>query len=231
MLEKLIQFDKKITVRLNRYKNRSITFIIKFFAFFGQKSVWLGVLVFYLLIWYDPYIFTLLGGSLFAGIYIIVPLKYLIKRKRPFQQLEEIIFLDIPQLSSSFPSWHCYNVTSMCCAIFILTNSWILVPILVIFSFLVCYSRIYLGSHYFFDVIFGIILGFIGFLISTLTSELWFILITYFESLSPFPIVRRDWVTAIFTQWLYLLLIILIYLVIFLNALYSIRLKGRKKKE
>jgi len=231
MFEKIVQFDKKITIRLNRYKNKSITFIIKFFAFFGQEPVWLGVLVFYLFIWYDPYVLIILGGNLLAGTYIILPLKNLIRRKRPFQQLEEIVFLDIPQLSSSFPSWHCYNVTSMCCAILTFTKSWIIVPILVIFSFLVCYSRIYLGSHYFFDVIFGIILGFIGFLISTLTSELWVILITYFENLSPFPIVRNDWVTAIFTQWWYLLSIILIYFVIFLIAFYSIKLKGRKKRE
>lgn len=229
MFEKIILFDKEITLRLNSFKNNYLTPIIKFFAFFGQEPVWLGILAFFLFIWYDPNIFLVLGGNLLAGIYLVVPLKYIIKRKRPFQQIDGIIFLDRPQISPSFPSWHCYNIISMSCAIIFLLNLWILIPFLVIISFLVCFSRIYLGSHYFIDVIFGIVLGFLGFLISISTAPLWLILVLIIESLIIFPIAHQDWVTAIFTQWWYLLLVILVYSIIFINTFYSLKLKGRKK--
>ncbi len=230
MLEKLLEFDKRITVRLNRYKNKLLTPIIKFFAFFGQEPFWFAIIAYFVFIWYDPTAFVILGGTFLAGLYIVVPLKYIVKRERPFQKIDEIIFLDVPQLSKSFPSWHSYNIISLSCATLYYSQNWLLFPILALFSLMVCYSRIYLGSHYFLDVICGIIFGFVGFTINILTTQLWLSLIYAIEGFYIYPVIHQYWVTVIFTQWWYLLLVISVYCVIFMNAYYSLVIKRKKKK-
>lgn len=231
MLENIVDFDKRITLRLNRYKNEKLTPIIKFFAFFGQEPFWFLIIAFYVFIWYDPNGFVMFGGSFLAGMFLVVPTKFIINRKRPFQQLDEIIFLDVPQLSASFPSWHAYNIVVMSCASLYFWQSIILAPVLIMFVFMVCFSRIYLGSHYFLDVITGFLLGFIGFIINIASMPFWLSVITHFEQFSPWPVIHQYWVTMIITQWWYLILVILVYFGIFLNAYYSVVIKAKKKSK
>jgi len=85
-------------------------------------------------------------------------IKIIIDRERPFQ-----VYDSIEKLSSggspSFPSGHTFEAFAMATAVFLLFSSRkIRIPI-IIWAFLVGYSRMALGVHYPTDVLAGMVLG------------------------------------------------------------------------
>ena len=83
--------------------------------------------------------------------------KYLFNRARPFISDTEIAPLIKTPSSSSFPSGH--SATAAAGALTLSFVYPIFTPFLLLAGFLVALSRVYLGVHYPFDVLAGILIG------------------------------------------------------------------------
>lgn len=86
-------------------------------------------------------------------------LKEFFARPRPYNFLENVNLLAVAKQSFSFPSSHAVNLSV---AVFLLSKKFEKLKILLfVLLALVCFSRIYIGVHYFLDVFCGVVLGFI----------------------------------------------------------------------
>ena len=113
---------------------------------------------------------VLLGTGMFENLGLAFILKISIKRKRPYDELENVRMLG-KHRDPSFPSNHTQNlmVFSMILLISYGFEFWIFGVIFFIMTFLVGYSRAHLGVHYPTDVIAGFFLGlYIGILLAIL---------------------------------------------------------------
>ena len=228
------QWDLKIILKYNGAGGKSITFILKIFSFFGRETLWLCLIAFYLLIWYDPFLLSYISATFLTGVILILAIKQAVKRERPFERLEmdKIIVFGRKPTSRSFPSWHSYNVVSngLLLGLFFL-NSPIITILFLIGAIIVSFSRIQLGVHYPTDVIFGGIFGVVGFLIALyLIGPLMFNLLSYLEQVSIYKIQYQQLNSMLVNSIGYLLLTLSIFFIIFLLALIK-TIKDFVKKE
>jgi membrane-associated phospholipid phosphatase len=180
------------------------------------------LIVFYLLIWYDPILFSYIGSTFLAGLILVVPIKKIINRVRPFEILNDIAVLERKPSSRSFPSWHVYNVVAQALMFIYLFNNLIILMVALICSIIVAVSRIQLGVHYPSDVIAGVILGVLGFLLSLLViSPLSFTILKYFEGLITIPIQYQTLNNLLFENVWYSLLCAGFIILIFILANYK----------
>lgn len=228
------QWDQKIILKYNGLGGKVTTFILKVFSFFGRETLWLCLIAFYLLIWYDPFLLSYISATFLTGVILILAIKQAVKRERPFERIEmdKIIVFGRKPTSRSFPSWHSYNVVSngLLIGLFFL-NSPIMTILFLIGAFIVSFSRIQLGVHYPTDVIFGGIFGVVGFLIALyLIGPLMFNLLSYLEQVSIYQIQYRQLNSMLVNSIGYLLLTLSIFFIIFLLALIK-TIKDFVKKE
>ena len=79
---------------------------------------------------------------------------------RPFTVLENVRQLTIPTEPNSFPSGHTSSTFSVVSVlVWTLRENKVVVCLLVLFAFLLAFSRIYVGVHYPFDVLVGAVVG------------------------------------------------------------------------
>ncbi len=228
------QWDQKIILKYNGLGGKFTTFILKVFSFFGRETLWLCLMAFYLLIWYDPFLLSFFSATFLTGVMLILAIKQAVKRDRPFERHEmiKIIVFGRKPTSRSFPSWHSYNVVSngLLIGLFFL-NSPIITILFLIGAIIVSFSRIQLGVHYPTDVIFGGIFGGVGFLITLyLIGPLMFNLLSYLEQVSIYQIQYRQLNSMLVNSIGYLLLTLSIFFIIFLLALIK-TIKDFVKKE
>jgi len=163
LINKIINWDNRLILKYNGFGGKVITNLLKGASFFGRETPWLILSFLFLFIWYDPDYFSYISGAFIIGVIFIAPTKKIINRDRPFEKLKEIKLLENKPTSGSFPSWHVYNVTVQGLIFGFLLNSLTFMLLSLIFTFIVAFSRIQLGAHFPSDVIFGFILGIIGF--------------------------------------------------------------------
>lgn len=158
--DSIMAFDNKFIKSINAFRSDSMTSIFKIITVFGDFYIPFIILVCILLFIKNKWIFTLqVGGYSIAGIITYLS-KVLIKRPRPVSAL-----IEIPS-SYSFPSGHTLtSILFYVLLVYLLTynckkevrrSSIILISI---FTFLIAFSRPYLGVHYLSDIIGGIILS------------------------------------------------------------------------
>jgi len=186
LLKKVDTWDKNVIVKWNGYGGKLLAFFLRIISFLGRETIWLIIMVFYLLIWYDPILFSYIGATYLVGVIIIVPSKNFVNRARPFESLREIKVLEREPSSQSFPSWHIYNVVSQGLMFIYLFNNLPTLIATIICSIIVAISRIQLGVHYPSDVIVGGLFGVLGFFLALwIIAPISYLILTFIESLIP----------------------------------------------
>lgn len=157
-----VEIDSSVYYTISKLINNKLTILFKFFSFLVSKEM----LIVYLLIILGYSIIKKKSGGLAYFFIIIVnvffnqTLKLIIRRPRP--SINPIVI----ENSYSFPSGHTMSIlTIVGLILYLIWNKTklkifkkiIISIILLIVSILVMISRIYLGVHYFSDIIGGII--------------------------------------------------------------------------
>ncbi len=222
LIEKIDSWDKKIIIKWNGYGGKLLAFFLRIISFLGRETIWLILIVFFLLIWYDPILFSYIGSTFLAGLIIIVPSKNFVKRTRPFDSLNQIRVLERKPSSQSFPSWHVYNVVSQGLMFIYLFNNLIIIVVAIVCSIIVAISRIQLGVHYPSDVIAGGLFGILGFLIALyVIAPISYTILNFFESFITIPIEYQKLNSLLFQNFWYSALCSGLIIIIFIIANYK----------
>lgn len=160
--QEVIEFDEAISSFIYNSHSNLIDHFMIVLSTYGREVVWLAVIVF-------MSIFTGWKGKKIAIIMvisflIIMPLntlfKYFFERPRPSIQVQELGIL--PKNDFAYPSGHASIVSGGAAILLILfrkEKELLFSLILAAEAALVCISRIYVGDHFLFDVVGGILLG------------------------------------------------------------------------
>ncbi|MHA2430963.1 MAG: phosphatase PAP2 family protein [Promethearchaeota archaeon] len=230
LLHRIDEWDQKVISKYNGIGGKFITYCFKIVSFLGRETIWLILMVYYLFIWYDPYLLAHICITFLIGVVLIAPIKKLFKRSRPFETLENLNVFEREPTSRSFPSWHVYNITSQGLLFGYIFNSLIFTVLFLILSIIVGFSRIQLGVHYPSDVIAGFFIGIIGFFLSVfLFSPLFLELIMFFEQLINYEIQYYQINSRLLEKIWYLILCIGIFSLILLISSHKM-LKDLYKK-
>jgi undecaprenyl-diphosphatase len=222
LIDKIDSWDKKIIIKWNGYGGKLLAFFLRIISFLGRETIWLILIVFYLLIWYDPILFSYIGSTFLAGLILIVPSKKFVSRTRPFESLNQIRVLERKPSSQSFPSWHVYNVVSQGLMFIYLFNNLIVIIVAIVCSIIVAISRIQLGVHYPSDVIAGGLFGILGFFIALyIIAPIAYIILNFFESFITIPIEYQKLNSLLFQNIWYSALCSGLIIVIFIIANYK----------
>lgn len=170
-LDLLSNIDESVYKFITSNMNDTTTNIYKVITFFGSTIFMVGLcvllLVLFIIIKKNIYGYIISGTLIFSTIMNNV-IKVIIRRERP-------IYMIVRETTFSFPSGHTMASVSMYGILIYLINKSnmnkklkiILSIILGMIPFMVATSRIYLGAHYFSDILGAIMLATIVLLIST----------------------------------------------------------------
>lgn len=170
-LDLLSNIDESVYKFITSNMNDTTTNIYKVITFFGSTIFMVGLcvllLVLFIILKKNIYGYIISGTLIFSTIMNNV-IKVIIRRERP-------IYMIVRETTFSFPSGHTMASVSMYGILIYLINKSnmnkklkiILSIILGMIPFMVATSRIYLGAHYFSDILGAIMLATIVLLIST----------------------------------------------------------------
>ena len=158
----VIKLDEVITSLFYNAHSGIIDDFMILLSMYGREIVWSAVIV--ILGIFAGWKGKKVALIIFISILIIMPLNTLLKnffeRLRPVIEIREI---NVPlKTDFAYPSGHASIVRSGALRLVIFyrkEKDLIFSSLLIIEAALVCFSRIYVGDHYFFDVIGGALLG------------------------------------------------------------------------
>lgn len=97
--------------------------------------------------------------SLLVADLIVLILKHIVAEPRPFVTLDNVRLLVVENDPYSFPSGHSSSTFAVLSTLIFKFRNKLLTVVLLFFALLMGFSRIYVGVHYPFDVLFGLIFG------------------------------------------------------------------------
>ena len=159
----VIKLDELITSFFYHIHHDNIDEFMILLSMYGREIVWSAVVAF--LGVFAGWKGKKVAAIIIISFLIIMPLNVLLKnafeRPRPVVERQEIV---VPlKKDFAYPSGHASIVSSGALILMVLyrkEKELIFSSILAIEATLVCLSRIYVGDHYFFDIIGGALLGF-----------------------------------------------------------------------
>lgn len=158
LYEKIINFDYKILTLRDTILDEKFTLLFKHLTFLGEYYIPIMILVCIFLLIKNKYHFYINAYNYASSVILSLVSKIIINRERPIHNL-----IPIPD-KYSFPSGHTLTsivfYTFLCyIATYNKKSRKYLLPSVIIITLLISLSRIYLGVHYFSDVIGAILLS------------------------------------------------------------------------
>lgn len=160
--EDAIRLDEEITSLFFNTHSGHIDNLMILLSMYGREIVWSAVIVFFAIFagWKGKKIALIIVISFLIIMPLNTILKHFFERLRPEIERQEI---NVPMKTDfAYPSGHASIVSSGALILIILyrkEKEIIFSSLLIVEAALVCLSRIYVGDHYFFDVIGGALLG------------------------------------------------------------------------
>jgi len=179
-----MSLDYKLLILINSfaYKSWWLDHIAIFFAIYAEYIL-VGIVLIYLLIGRNNkvehkrnkiMVFFALVAALIARFGLGSLIHYFYFKLRPFAAHPDVVNLLIKynETSDSFPSGHTLFFFAMASSVYFIHKKTGI--FLLIASFFVAFSRIYIGVHYPIDILAGALLGiFIGYLVDRIGNHYW----------------------------------------------------------
>ena len=164
LIKLLAKIDDKLFLKIFKDNRKGyVKTLMKFISRIGDGYIWaLLYLIFYIRIDYATLYLSRIVCAIFVCIFSFLYIKNFFSRMRPYKKHEKIPFMYPPD-RYSFPSGHTMVAftISFCMGSYSIFSACLFYTV----ALLIALSRIYVGLHYPFDVIFSIIFGtIIGFL-------------------------------------------------------------------